>query len=359
MKKANLNLAVSLFFTFLFFTFLIVILKDFIQLIHEDGRAYWLSSDGATYLEHYYRISKMEIPMLMWVQLAAVKTPILLLLLTGGTVWPMLLLACATFFFSLYSCTKYLERKRLSFIVTILLIPYVLFGFFAINKEIYLISSVLFFMTYYKSQNKKYLLFCILVLFLSRYYMLIVYMFCLVVFPVKKEKIRWNIILLSMLFISAVAPIILKGGITGYSAGGLLEGAGAASSISGELIRKYLYIFIYFPKYILLILSRYWTAYTSGIFGEIRGNLLGLLVAIYTTILFIVAFKRKHYYKSYNFRFLMMTLLAPVPLMFNDIFHWRYYVFTMPMLAYYLNQQPYNLKSSIYIYIMSLIKRKR
>ena len=170
--------------------------------------------------------------------------------------------------------------------------------------------------------------------------MLFVFVFCLFVFPPQSKKIRWWAIWGTLLFFSILAPFILTGGVLlSYSGDKAVGTSGAASLLFSDLIRNFMYFLSYFPKYISLILSRVWTVIVSGIHSEAKGNLLGLLFSSYTVILFMIPFFKVHFPSRYNYRFLMMVLFSPVPLMFSDIFHWRYYLFTIPMLVFYLNQR--------------------
>lgn len=306
----------------------------------EYGDAFWFASDPGVYYDIYLMRIRGEMTPLAYVYSAMVGVPVLLLLITDGEIVPILFLACSVFFYALYSCMRYLEARQISFFFLILFIPYVLLGFFALNKEIYVVSSTLFFLAYYKSLNKKYLLFCFIALFFSRYYMLFVFIFCLFIFPPQVKKIRWWAIWGALLFFSLLAPFILTGGVLmSYSGDKAVGTSGAASLLFSDLIRSFMYFLSYFPKYFSLILSRIWTVVVSGIHSGAKANLLGILFSSYTVFLFFIAFCKIHYPKRSNYRFLMMVLFSPIPLMFSDIFHWRYYLFTIPMLIFYLNQR--------------------
>lgn len=342
MNLAKKNaLILSLFFWGIISTLLMIFAGE-IQHMHvvEYGDAFWFASDPGVYYDIYLMRIQGEMTPLAYIYSAMVGVPVLLLLITGGQIVPILLLASSVFFYALYSCMKHLETKQISFFFLILFIPYVLLGFFALNKEIYVVSSTLFFLAYYKSLNKKYLLFCCVALFFSRYYMLFVFVFCLFVFPPQSKKIRWWAIWGTLLFLSILAPLILTGGVLlSYSGDTAVGDKGGVSLLFSELIRNFMYFLSYFPKYIALILSRIWTVIVSGIHSGAKANLLGILFTIYTIALFVITFAKVHYPSRYNYRFLMMVLFSPVPLMFSDIFHWRYYLFTIPMLVFYLNQR--------------------
>lgn len=348
MIRKNNNAVILTTFFWVVVSLLLIAFSDDIQSMHaaDYGAAYWFASDPGVYYDIYLMRIKGDMTPMAYVYSAMVGAPVLLLLATDGQVTPILILAAAVFFYALYSCTKQLEKKQISFFFLILFIPYVLLGFFALNKEIYVVSSTLFFLAYYKSLDKKYLLFCFITLFFARYYMLLVFLFTLFVFPPQQKTIRWWALWGALLFISLVAPLVLSGGaLLSYSADTAVGTSGNVSLLFSELIRKFMYFVSYIPKYILLILSRFWTVIVSGIHGEAKANLLGFLFSSYTLILFAFALFRVHFPKRYNFRFLMMVLFSPVPIMFNDIFHWRYYLFTIPMLIFYLNQRTLEIRS--------------
>ena len=213
--------------------------------------------------------------------------------------------------------------------------PFIFLGFFSINKEIFLVSSVLLFLAYYNSKSIKYLALCFVVMMFARSYMLLVYLFILIVFPPEGANVHWKLFFISIISASLLAPIFLNTGLIGGSDGELLNNAGSAAIIMSELIRKYLYFLVYFPKYLFLILTRIWSAYLQGVEGDYKSNLRDLLVSLYSLVIIGYSVFSVHRYKTRDFKFFLIAIFSPLPLMFSDIFHWRYYIYVLPFFIFY------------------------
>lgn len=341
-KSNSLILCVISFFIV---SSIIVFFSESIQAMHtaDYGSAYWFASDPGVYYKIFLLRDGSTMTTESLIYSFMVGAPVLMLLLTDGQVSPILIFSCMIFFFSLYSSMKYLERNRILFFFGIILIPYVALGFFALNKEIFVVSSTLFFLAYYKSNNIKYLLYCFFFLFFARYYMLFVFVFCLFIFPPGTGKVRWGFLLLTLFLVSLLSPFVLTGGaLMSYSSDAAVGDSGFVSLTFSNLIRNYMYFVAYIPKYIMLILSRFWTIIVSGIHADAKANLLGFLFSLYTILVLILVVFKVHNKKSDSYPYLMMAIFSPLPIMFNDIFHWRYYIFTIPVFIFYLNQRKIN-----------------
>ena len=312
----------------------IILNHDWIQNIHVDGRSYWFSSDGGQYLKLYEQYNKLGGAEDNFFTLAFIGVPVLMLLIANGSIASVLVFACLTYFFSMYTCLKYMPRKRGLFIFLVTLNPFIFLGFFSINKEIFLISSALLFLAYYNSLNVKYLFLCFVVMMFARSYMFVVYLFVVFVFP-PKSTVNWKLLFFGVLIMNFAAPLFLNASLIGGTSGDLLNEAGSVAVIMSELIRKYLYFLVYFPKYLLLILIRIWSAYLQGIEGDYKSNFRDLLVSLYSIVVVFYSVFSIHRYKSRNFKFLLIAILSPLPLMFSDIFHWRYYIYVLPFFIYY------------------------
>ena len=312
----------------------LVMLTDTIQTIHLNGQAYWFASDPGEYMRLYEVYSYAGGFTDHALKLSIVGAPILMLLISGGIVSPILILANTVFFFSLYSCLKYISNGKGVFFLLMVVNPVILFGFFAINKEIFLISSILLLLAYYRSLSTKYLLLCVALIVFSRAYMLVVILFLLLVFPPGDKVVRWKLLVVAVVFASLIAPFILGSGKLG-TGGDLLKDSGIGARFFSTAISNYLYGLVYFPKYLFLMLMRAWSAYVSGFVGEYKSNLRDLLTSLYSFGIFIYTIINVHYYRSLNFKYLMMAIWAPLPLMFSDIAHWRYYIFVIPFFLIY------------------------
>ncbi|CAB1259799.1 Uncharacterised protein [Vibrio cholerae] len=333
-----MNNQVSAFFCIVMAFFYIAILfifSDYIQQMHLDGHAYWFASDPGEYLRLYSIYKELGGLSDNFYRLIIVGVPIIMLQITGGLVFPILAFAIIVFFFSLYSCLKYLRfRSRGLFLFLMLINPVVFLGFFAVNKEIFMISSMLFFLAYYNSLNWRYLLLCFFALFFSRMYILVVYAFVYIVFPPGYKTIRWSFLIFSLISVNFLAPLVLTSGKFGTSSS-LLDGAGVGAVYFAEAIRHYLYAIIYFPKYVFLIVMRIQSVLVHGFLGEYKSNLRDFLTSIYSLFIISYSILRVHKVKSYGFKFLMIAIWSPFPLMFSDIVHWRYYIFVLPIFIIY------------------------
>ncbi|MGC9460076.1 hypothetical protein [Vibrio genomosp. F10] len=326
---------ITLFIFYLAVLLVIFLLEGYIQQWHQNDFSYWFSSDGGEYYRLYEKFSNYELSLLELLRLITVGMPIALLMLFDGEVVPVVVFANTIFFISLAIYGRKLKLKTSSTFLTIIMIPALFFGFIAINKEIFLISGTLLFLSYYVSGSKRLLVLSILVMLMSRSYMLAFYIYVMAVFPRNLTYISYKRLLLSMIAISMVCPLVLSSGEFG-TAEDLLAGSGTLAQFFGSGIRKGLYILLYLPKYLFLIVMRMWSAYMEGLFGDYQANLRDFLLSLYSIALICWAFIFNHRYKSYEFRFLIMGVFSPFPLMFSDIVHWRYYIFCLPFFMTYI-----------------------
>ena len=322
-----------------FYIAILFICSDYIQEMHLDGSTYWFASDPGEYLRLYSKYNELGGFSDNFFKLIIVGAPILMLQITDGLVFPIIAFANIVFFASLYICLKHLHPKsRGVFLFLTLINPIVFFGFFAVNKEIFMISSMLFFLAYYNSLNWRYLLLCFITLLFSRMYILVVYAFIYIIFPPGYKTIRWRLLILSLISVSVLAPLILASGRFGTS-NSLLDGAGRGAIFFAEGIRHYLYAILYFPKYAFLIVMRIQSVLVDGFWGEYKSNLRDFLTSIYSLFIISYSILRRHKVNSYGFKFLMIAIWSPLPLMFSDIVHWRYYMFVLPVFLIYLTER--------------------
>ncbi|MDC5703097.1 hypothetical protein OPW41_00765 [Vibrio europaeus] len=326
---------ISLFIFYLVALLAVFLLEGRIQTWHQNDFSYWFSSDGSEYYRLYEKFSNSELSLLELLRLITVGMPIALLMLFDGNVAPVIVFANTIFFISLAIYGRKLNLKTSSTFLIIIMMPTLFFGFIAINKEIFLISGTLLFLSYYVSGSKRLLVLSVLVMLMSRSYMLAFYIYVMAVFPRNLTYISYKRLMLSMIAISMVCPLILSSGEFG-TAEDLLAGSGTLAQFFGSGIRKGLYFLLYLPKYLFLIVMRMWSAYMEGLFGAYQANLRDFLLSLYSIALICWAFISIHRYKSYEFRFLIMGVFSPFPLMFSDIVHWRYYIFCLPFFMTYI-----------------------
>ncbi|ENM5882625.1 hypothetical protein JGK47_002538 [Vibrio metoecus] len=324
-----------LFSLYLSIISVVIFFNHTIQSWHESNFAFWFSSDGSEYYRLYEVYSSQDLPIHVILRLFIVGFPVLLLLFFNGSVASVIIFSNSIFFISLFLYCKALRVGNPLVIIVILLMPPIFFGLFSINKEIYLISGTLLFISYYISGSSRLLIFSFFVMMMSRSYMLVFFVFIMILFPRGREVIDYKRIFISMFSISLLSPAILHSGYFGTSEN-LLDGAGALANFFASGIRHGIYIVLYFPKFFFLIFMRVWSAYVDGLFGFYQANLRDLLLSLYSVIIISLSLYRLHKYKSYRFRYLVIAFLSPYPLMFSDIAHWRYYIFSLPFFITYV-----------------------
>jgi len=303
---------------------LLLALSDALETAHRDWTIQYFSSDGAVYFAAYEDIfANSEIFENSRILLTG--TPIVLMKLAGGN----LLLILATNLFLMLTTLKVAldcfdtRGTRLTFLIGALLFPYFLFGFLSLNKEIYAMCSAIFFASYWLRGKRSHLLAALLIAFAARYYMLLALVFLLFVFP-SGAKPRYWLAVSTLLFISVVAPF-LKTRIPGYSSEGLLQGAGVTQIVFSTAIDSYGYALVYPIKYITLAPTRIY----SVIIGLGRpADPMEAVVSLLTTGLlcvaaYVIVFKRS--ISALPKRLALMALISPIPIMWTEIGHWRYF----------------------------------
>ncbi|WP_418113766.1 hypothetical protein RJD40_00870 [Vibrio scophthalmi] len=326
---------IELLIAFFLVSFVIVLLFNVIQQAHVNGVAYWFSSDGGEYYRLYVLYSSSEFTYFEKARLLITGVPVLLLLLFDGNVVPVLLLCNVIFALSLMIYGRTVRLRNSFWFIVIAIMPPVSFGLFAVNKEILLVSGTLLFISYYISGSKRVLFFSIVVMFMCRSYMAVFFIYVLFVIPRSSMKIHYFRILFSMIIITILAPYVLLSGGFGTDQN-LLDNAGYIAHFFADEIRNGFYIFLYIPKYLYLMLIKVWGLYMDGLFGGNKSILRDFLTSIYSFSVMLFAVLSRHKRKSYPFRFLVLGFLSSYPLMFSDIVHWRYYIFSLLFFITYL-----------------------
>ncbi len=291
---------------------------------HEDESIQYVSSDAATYYAQYRDV---------WAGVALEDdptlllngTPIVLMKLTGGNLMPILFANLLLMLCALRAAMRAFDsgRARWAILLGALVFPYFLFGFLSLNKEVYAMCSALFFLSWYLRGSLRHLAFALMLALAARYYMLLAMLFVVVVFPRTRPPRYW-VAWASLAAISALAPIV-KSRIPGYSSEGLLDGAGATSLLFANMIDNHLYIFVYPIKYLVLVPTRLYSL-TIGL-GR-SADLMESIVSALTVLVLVGALgllALRLNASDCARRLTWMAICAPIPLMWTEIGHWRYF----------------------------------
>lgn len=312
---------------------------------HIDESIHKFTSDGSIYYQAYMSLYEyaelLETPVLF-----LVGSPILFLKIAEGQ-----LLYVQIFNLMVMTVSLIIARNsfntfsaRISFLIPALLFPYFLFGFLGLNKEIYAMSSAIVYGSYMIRGYKRHLILALILAACARYYMLIAMIVLLFVVPRDREPRYWLAVALLLVF-SLAAPIA-KYSIPEYSAETLVEDyGGTIGNIFFWTIDHFGYIFIYPIKYVFLMLTRAYALVVGA-----SDDFLGGAVSIFSIIIFIIAmrlFLKTSPRNLITTRLLTAGLLAPIPIMWSEIMHWRYYSFVYYFFLYAIvHHKDINLKSN-------------
>jgi hypothetical protein len=304
------------------------LLKEDILSAHNDARIDYIASDASVYwkvYENFYStINLFDLETLYFLN----TSPVFLLKIFDGNILIVLIINLLLMLVSLKVALNCLEDRdsRILFIIGTFLFPYFLVGFLSLNKEIYAMSSGIFFASYYLRGKKSHLIMALILAFLARYYMFLAIIFAALVFP-RNVKPRYWLAFTTLLFISLAEPFVKKA-IPTYSGESLFEGSESTVGLFfSAVIDSYGYALVYPIKYIVLVLARLWT-FVIG-----QGRLFDIIVAVVSlmslllilaTLYIIVCKKRLSPQVS---GLIMMAFITPIPIMWSEIMHWRYYSF--------------------------------
>jgi hypothetical protein len=291
---------------------------------HSNGIVDYIASDASKYFQHYVEFED-ELTRYF------VSGPALLMIVFGGKLQAVLYFNLLVLLTALNSARSVFSTSGSRLMATILLLafPYVLVAPFSLNKEVFLLSSALLFLSYFYSGSKSCLLAAFLIAPLARYYMVFVFVFILVTFPRGDKRIRWGFIVLALFACSIVAWRIDDVEVPGYSQETVLdETSGFTALVFSELQRYGLYWLIYPVKYIVYPSLRIWSLIGSGIKTS-SFNLLESIVSIFSLVFIFYSFlllSSKHSSMLVR-KLIWIGLLSPVPIMLTEVGHWRYFSF--------------------------------
>ncbi len=305
----------------------LVVTRHALLMAHADESIFYFSSDAATYFAAYEELyGDLDIgdsPVLF-----LVGSPILFLKLAGGDLFTIQLSQLALMAVSLWVGVRCFTsfNARLAFIIGSLVFPYFLFGFLSLNKEVYAMCSAIFFASYLVRGYRSHVLWALVFAICARYYMVIALLALLFLVPrTGPPRIKWTVVLLML--ISIVAPIA-KSMVPEYSSEDLLEAPGVAGIFFSKSIDAYAYVLVYPFKYLALIPLR---AYSFLIDPSRMGNAMEGVISLLTLAVVLpslwILFARRATSTPQVRRLIVAALVAPVPIMWSEIMHWRYYSF--------------------------------
>lgn len=316
----------NLWLVVVFFLFLgvLLIFQDALLEAHLIGTIENVASDAVTYFSAY-EVLYSEVDLSEAPELLLASSPILFMNLVNGNLLLIQLWQLALMFISLKvgaDCFRTM-RGRIAFIVGALIFPYFLFGFLSLNKEIYAMCATIFFASYFLRGKRWHLMVALFLAMISRYYMLISLLALLLLVP-RVAKPHYRLIGLMLILISIAAPFT-KSFVPGYSSEGLLDAPSNIGLISSKIIDSFGYAIFYPIKYVILIPMRAYSFLidpsrtTNAMEGFVSlTSLAVLLLASYILLL------RKPV-RPFVRRLILLGFVAPMPIMWSEIMHWRYY----------------------------------
>jgi hypothetical protein len=321
-RVSNLALAV-VFCALLGF---LLIFKDGLAAAHIDGMIDYVSADAMNYYELYETLFS-DVPIGEAPALILVGSPIVLMKLADGNLFPIQLLQLILMMWTLKVGADSFDtmRGRAAFITGTLLFPYFLVGFMALNKEIYAMCGAIFFASYMVRGNWRHLLIALTLAMCARYYMLLALLAMVFLIP-RSGPPRYRLILALLVVISLAAPFV-KMLVPGYSSEGLIEGPGGSSAVFARIIDSFGYALIYPVKYLALIPTR---AYSLLIEPERLANWIEAMVSLISMAAVAVGASVLLLRKPASplvKRLIVLGMVAPIPIMWTEIMHWRYFSF--------------------------------
>lgn len=303
---------------------IIFLTSDIVKAGHADGRILEFLSDATVYNKHYVeRFANADV-LENWTTFLR-ASPILMMMLFDGSIFLVQLFNASVMMICLMvsqRCFKS-EPAKFFYLLSCMIFPYFSFGFLGLNKEVYAMCSAMVFSAFIVSGAKRFLIFSLLLALMARYYMVAPLIMLVLIFP-RHRSPRYYLAGLSLVFVSIVGPLA-KTMVPEYSHMNLLEGAGQTAVLVSTVIDNFGYAAIYPIKYVILILVRPFGFFFAGN-GDAVGAAVSILSCIAGALAIYVFAKAKRNHREIGL-FVLAGLLAPIPLMWSEIMHWRYYSF--------------------------------
>jgi hypothetical protein len=272
---------------------LLMSLREELLAAHFDETIYYFSSDAANYMSLfeavYANIALEESPALF-----LIGSPILFMKMADGNLFMIqacnLMLMGFTLKVALNSFATL--KGRLFFIAGACVMPYFIFGFLSLNKEIYAMCSAIFFASYMVRGMLRHLLMALLLAACARYYMLVALVALVVLFPLTGNPRNYWIIFL-LIAISLTAPIA-KYVVPEYSSEGLLDATGTTGLIFSKVVDYGGYALIYPIKYMALIPQRAYSFLIDSSRASDGMEAIVSIISIVVVLASIYTIKFKH-----------------------------------------------------------------
>jgi hypothetical protein len=338
------TLRIEFIFLAFLYSFLICFFSDWFLLAHESGAASFFSSDGIIYYKHYVNyLAGVEsgdiVGYSRFIELLFNKSPVVLMILFSGSVSSVILCSGLIAILSTYvfmsKINSIVLRRKLIFLLV--LVPFFSFGFFALNKEIFIGSSTLLFLAYVLSRNKKIFFFAIVVAFIGR--PLFTTILILAYIYINFFNLRYFIISLLFLFFTCLP--FLNFDIPGAPDFQINEDGGRFSKTTTLIISNGGYIFAYPIKYLGNILLKVWTAFSVGAFDR-PTMYLDLFTSITFSIQIMIVLMNRSLICCFDTGKILffMILFLPIPLLYFNFSQVRYIYFIQFMCVYLIAMLP-------------------
>lgn len=305
---------------------LLVALADLLLAAHIDTTINFVASDAGTYYRLYQDVYE-DTALSESLSLFLIGIPILSMKLSDGSLLVVQFFNLALMAITLrcaMNCFTTLA-ERLAMLAGTLVFPYFLFGFLGLNKEVYAMCSAIFFALYLVRGSWRALLLALLLAMLARYYMFLSLLAMVVFFP-RHRPPRYGLMLLTLLAISTLAPVV-KEIVPEYSSEDVKEVSGITGQIFSTAIDRFGYALVYPVKYFALIPQR---AYSIVLGSDRFGDHMEAVVSVLSLLVLLPALWMlcmRHPMQPAVRRLIVAGLVAPMPMMWSDIMHWRYYSF--------------------------------
>ncbi|MGQ3076554.1 MULTISPECIES: hypothetical protein [Rhizobium/Agrobacterium group] len=313
-----------IFLLFFVIVAIVFLTSDVVKAGHADGRILAYLSDATVYHKHYVDRFANAGVLENWTTFLR-ASPILMMMLFDGKIILVQLLNALVMMICLLASQRCFKTERVKFLYLFfcMVFPYFSFGFLGLNKEVYAMSSAMLYSVFIVSGAKRFLIASLVLALMARYYMLAPLIMLMLIFP-RHRPPRYYLAGLSLVLVSIIGPLA-KTMVPEYSYANLLEGSGRTAVIFSTLIDNFGYAAIYPIKYMILILVRPFGFFFAGN-GDSVGAVVSVLSCIAGALAIYVFAKAKRNHREIGL-FVLAGLLAPIPLMWSEIMHWRYYSF--------------------------------
>lgn len=303
----------------------LLLLRQSLWDAHVDESIFYVASDAPTYF-NAYQLLYSDALLGEHPELFLVGSPILFMKLADGNLLIVQLCNLALMAATLKTALGCFStrRGRLTFIAAALAFPYFLFGFLSLNKEVYAMCSAILFAVYFVRGGRGNLVWSLVLAACARYYMLVALLLLVLMVP-RTGPPRRKLIAFVLLAISVAAPIA-KAMVPQYSSEDLLEAPSFSGVFFSTIIDSFGYALIYPLKYLALIPMR---AYS---FLQDAGRVTDAMEAAVSVLSLVVLVQAIRVLTSGSAsttvrRLIIAAFVAPVPIMWSEIMHWRYYSF--------------------------------